>query len=96
MLQSPSFFGESHSPVVHELWVLVVVGALRPDKPGSVVVTGLRFAPSSSGQIPTLRPCLPVCYTDPRSFGESHSPVVHELWVLVVVGSNPISPTAFL
>lgn len=29
-----------------------------------------------------------------RSFtGESHSPVVHELWVLVVVGSNPTSPT---
>ena len=25
--------------------------------------------------------------------GESHSPVVHELWVLVVVGSNPTSPT---
>ncbi len=25
--------------------------------------------------------------------GESHSPVVHELWVLVVGGSNPSSPT---
>jgi hypothetical protein len=25
--------------------------------------------------------------------GESHSPVVHELWVLVVGGSNPPSPT---
>ncbi len=25
--------------------------------------------------------------------GESHSPVVHELWVLVVAGSNPASPT---
>src|SRR5437016_5793852 len=28
-----------------------------------------------------------------RYFGESHSPVVHELWVLVVAGSNPASPT---
>ena len=28
--------------------------------------------------------------------GESHSPVVHELWVLVVAGSNPASPTHFL
>ena len=26
-------------------------------------------------------------------FGESHSPVVHKLWVLVVAGSNPASPT---
>jgi hypothetical protein len=26
-------------------------------------------------------------------YGESHSPVVHELWVLVVGGSNPPSPT---
>src|SRR3954471_10199204 len=25
--------------------------------------------------------------------GESHSPVVHKLWVLVVAGSNPASPT---
>jgi hypothetical protein len=25
--------------------------------------------------------------------GESHSLVVHELWVLVVAGSNPASPT---
>jgi hypothetical protein len=29
----------------------------------------------------------------PHVFGESHSPVVHELWVLVVAGSNPASPT---
>jgi hypothetical protein len=29
----------------------------------------------------------------PRLHGESHSPVVHELWVLVVAGSNPASPT---
>jgi hypothetical protein len=28
-----------------------------------------------------------------RRNGESHSPVVHELWVLVVAGSNPASPT---
>ena len=27
--------------------------------------------------------------------GESHSPVVHELWVLVVAGSNPASPTSY-
>ena len=29
----------------------------------------------------------------PPHLGESHSPVVHELWVLVVAGSNPASPT---
>ena len=29
----------------------------------------------------------------PLLIGESHSPVVHELWVLVVAGSNPASPT---
>ena len=29
-----------------------------------------------------------------QSRGESHSPVVHELWVLVVGGSNPPSPTS--
>ena len=28
-------------------------------------------------------------------FGVSHSPVVHELWVLVVGGSNPPTPTTF-
>ena len=30
-----------------------------------------------------------------RIFGASHSPVVHELWVLVVAGSNPAAPTRF-
>jgi len=35
---------------------------------------------------------VPTCASvDP--LGESHSPVVHELWVLVVAGSNPASPT---
>jgi hypothetical protein len=33
------------------------------------------------------------CYDWGQLFGESHSPVVHELWVLVVAGSNPASPT---
>lgn len=32
------------------------------------------------------------CYLLGR-YGESHSPVVHKLWVLVVAGSNPASPT---
>ena len=27
------------------------------------------------------------------ALGESHSLVVHELWELVVAGSNPVSPT---
>lgn len=31
----------------------------------------------------------------PALYGESHSLVVHKLWELVVVGSNPSSPTTF-
>lgn len=27
------------------------------------------------------------------AYGESHSLVLHELWVLVFAGSNPVSPT---
>jgi hypothetical protein len=34
-----------------------------------------------------------LCHEPLRLFGESHSPVVHKLWVLVVAGSNPASPT---
>lgn len=44
--------------------------------------------------VPT-KPPPAVLNSPPRSgrTGESHSPVVHELWVLVVAGSNPASPT---
>ena len=35
-----------------------------------------------------------LCVLTKERFGASHSLVVHELWVLVVVGSNPSAPTS--
>jgi hypothetical protein len=45
--------------------------------------------------VPRGPPRRLLCYIVPYDSGESHSPVVHELWVLVVGGSNPPSPTRF-
>jgi hypothetical protein len=49
---------------------------------------------------PKSRPPLPVFgpverVLETTFLGESHSLVVHELWVLVVAGSNPASPTKY-
>jgi hypothetical protein len=62
------------------------MGAL-PRAPRTTTTTGARASASQ-----TFRSGAAVLGSR-RFFGESHSPVVHELWVLVVVGSNPTSPT---
>jgi hypothetical protein len=76
--------------------VLVVAGALRRLSGVLVDVTATSSTSfvqfRSNPDSPTLlKPHPHVLRMPPR--GESHSLVVHELWVLVVAGSNPASPT---